>query len=251
MSNKLRVAALISGGGTTMDSLIDATKTGRLSYVEVVLVVASNDKAGGIAKALKRGLAPEDVIVRKRKDYATAEEYGEVLLAEFKQRGVDFFGQYGWMVYTPANVIAMYELMCTNQHPGPVRPGHPDFGGPGMFGARVHAARLQFVAATKRNYWTEAICQRVHPEADRGAVINYRRVSIEQYGGYAGCLRDDVQSLKAKLLPIEHEVQIEALDAFSRNQARLVSLSNDLVRPEEAEILAQAKANAIQTYPQG
>lgn len=55
-----------------------------------------------------------------------------------------------------------------NQHGGPLDPGRPDFGGRGMYGRRIHCARLYFVRATQRGFFTEATAQRVALQYDRG-----------------------------------------------------------------------------------
>src|SRR5437588_342377 len=79
-----------------------------------------------------------------------------------------------------------------NQHPGPLDPGRPDFGGKGMFGRRVHAARLLFVNQTGHDFWTEATSQRVAENFNEGPVLNRKQLNI---------LPDDtVETLAARLL---------------------------------------------------
>lgn len=241
--NKLRIAALISGGGTTMQSVIQACKTGRLAHAEVVCVVASKPEAGGIRKALAEGLTVSDVLVCRPKDYVLPEIFCDALLRELRARGVDLVAQLGWLPLTPAAVVEAYEGMIINQHPGPLRTDHRDFGGKGMYGRRVHAARINFVQVTKRNFWTEAVCHRVTAGFDLGAVINVRRVDILP--------GDDVPALQARVLPVEHEVQIEAIDEISQNRVEEIVFHDDLVRRGEERILQLAKDAAIREWPQG
>lgn len=137
--------------------------------------------------------------------------------------------------------------MMVNQHPGPLDPGHPDFGGPGMYGRRVHAARLYYVRETEEDrerHWTEATAQRVAPQYDEGAVVRRTVVPIQ--------LDDDPISLQQRVLPVEHRVQIETLEMFAENRVTMC------VRPERLirlvwmyRILNRAKRVAELLFPRG
>jgi len=241
--DKLRIAMLVSGGGTTMREILRAVESGLLSRVEPVLVIASKPDAGGIEKALAEGMLKENVLVLRPKAYSSPETFGEAILLECRKRGVDFIGQYGWLPKTPANVVEAYQGMMTNQHPGPLDPGRPDFGGPGMYGRRVHCARLYFVRRAERDFCTEATVQRVAPEFDKGAILG--RITIPINPG------DDVATLQEKVLPQEHRLQIETLLAFSEGRVRELIRSEPLVREGEHTILAEAKQVAGILFPRG
>jgi phosphoribosylglycinamide formyltransferase-1 len=241
--NKLRIAALISGGGTTMQRVIQVCDSEELAYAQIVCVVASKLEAGGIVKALDEGVPARDVLVRRPKDYSSPDQFGEALLAEFRMRGIDFVAQLGWLPLTPVILVEAYRNMMSNQHPGPLRPDHRDFGGKGMYGRRVHAARLAFVRATNRNFWTEAVCQRVATAFDQGSVIKMRRIEIKA--------DDNTSLLQERVLPVEHEVQIAALDDISQNRVTQHTYDDDLVRVGEELMLQQAKDAAIQAWPKG
>jgi phosphoribosylglycinamide formyltransferase-1 len=234
---------LISGGGTTMAAILTAIKDGRLKNVEPVLVIASKPEAGGIEKALALGIAKEDVIVVRTKDFSSREEFGKKIIEECKKRGVEFIGQYGWLCLTPENVIKEFEGMIVNQHPGPLDPGRPDFGGKGMFGRAVHAARLEFVKRTNRDYWTEAVSHRVTAEYDQGAVLNAVKVPIER--------DDSVEKLQDRVLRFEYDVQIKTLQDFADGNVKEITRDEPLVRPEEYGILEECKREAIEKYPKG
>lgn len=243
MNSKMRIAMLISGGGTTMREILRAIKSGLLSRVEVVLVIASKPDAGGIEKAIAEGMSPDDVIVLRPKDHPSQEVFGETILVECRKRGVDFIGQYGWLPKTPLNVIDAYDGRMTNQHPGPLDPGRPDFGGPGMYGRRVHCARLYFVRRIGRDFFTEATAQRVAPEFDRGVLLGYTRIPIEE--------GDDVMTLQQRVLPQEHLLQIETLLAFSEGRVKEIMRPEPLVRDGEYGILEEAKRIAMVLFPHG
>lgn len=247
MINALRLAMLISGGGTTMRAILDAHNSGRLPRVQPVLVIASRPDAGGIEKARAAGVAPADVVVIARQSFPKGssgrEQFGAAILAACRSRSVDLIGQYGWLPMTPANVIEAYPGRMVNQHPGPLDPGRPDFGGAGMYGRRVHCARLLFVRRVTRDFSTEATAQRVAPEFDRGPIIRRRVLAIRP--------QDDVLSLQERLLPKEHAVQIEALEDFAEDRVVEWYRAEPLVRSAEVRILTESKNFAQILFPNG
>jgi phosphoribosylglycinamide formyltransferase-1 len=240
----MKIALLISGGGTTAARIISECRPGgRLEGITPALLIASRASAGGLQKALELGMNPADVIVLSPKDFPTPGTFGSAIVSECEKRGVEFVGQYGWMVKTPANVIERYLGKMTNQHPGPLDIGRQDFGGAGMYGMRVHAARLYFVQETGHDYWTEATAQRVAVEFDHGAVLKSRQVPITE--------GDTPETIAARVLPFEHEVQIETLHDFLQGTVREVHREIPLIDPNEVMILEHCKQKAIEQYPKG
>jgi len=226
-----------------MSAVIKACRIGRLKGIEPVLVIASTPEASGIKKALELGMLEKDVLVIDPKDFKDRNDFGLAIIKACQERKVDFLGQYGWLCLTPSNVIQQYQGKMVNQHPGPLDIGRPDFGGKGMYGQRVHAARLLFVRRANRDFWTEATAQRVAVEFDRGAVLKAIQVPI---------LKDDtVESLQARVLPFEHEAQIQVLEDFANNDVKETVRDVPLVKPEEYQILEECKKEAIKMYPKG
>ncbi len=239
----MKIALFISGGGTTMEAILKATKDGTLVNVVPVLVIASKPDAGGITKALALGIADEDIVILEPKSFVTPELFGEAILSECKKRDIDFIGQYGWLAKTPDNVCTAYKGMIVNQHPGPLDNGRPDFGGSGMYGMRVHQARLEFVQKTGHDFWTEATTHRVTPIFDEGKIVKRKQVPIFQ--------NDTAETLQARVLPIEHEVQIEALRDFANSSVTEFVRESPLVKSSEETILKEVKENAKKLYPHG
>lgn len=164
--DKLRLALMISGGGTTAREIIRACKDGRLPRVDPVCVIASTELAGGIKKAQEEGIAPHDVIVLNPTNFNSPSLFAEAIIRSCRDRSVDLISQCGWIPKTPAEVIASFDGHMINQHPGPVDPGRPDFGGKGMFGRRVHCARLYFLRCAKKT---------ARRDVDRGNCTTSRR----------------------------------------------------------------------------
>lgn len=142
---KERLASLISGGGTTMQEIVKACQSGKIP-MDIACVISSNPTAGGIEKARRLGIPDKDIIIVDQNDFRGSdkkvdpESFGLKILKELRDRGVTIVTQNGWMPLTPPHVIDEYKNTIFNQHPGPL----PDFGGQGMYGRRVHAARLLY-----------------------------------------------------------------------------------------------------------
>lgn len=240
---KLKIALLISGGGTTMEAIIKACRTGILKDVEPTLVIASKPDIGGIQKALNLGIEEKNIVILNPKSFFNSEEFGEAIIFECKKRDVNFIGQYGWLVKTPENVCEAFKGMIVNQHPGPLDTGRSDFGGVGMYGMRVHQARLEFVRKTNHDFWTEATAHYVTTNFDEGKVIKRKQVPILP--------NDTAESLQTRVLPVEHQVQIEALQDFANGTVFEFQREIPLVLPEEKNILKECKELAIKMFPKG
>lgn len=241
---KERLATFIFGGGTTMQEIIRACQSGEVP-MDVACVVSSAATAGGIKKAQKLGIPDQDILVINPSDYLGSggkvdqEGFGLKILKEMRRRGVTVVTQNGWLPLTPQVVIEKYPETMFNQHPGSV----PEFGGKGMYGKRVHAARLLFTRLTRRDYWTEAIAQRVAKEFDQGAVVKYARIDIFP--------EDIVDDLQQRVLPVEYRVQIDLLKDVASGNIKEVTARETLVRPGEEQALFLAKRMARMLYPQG
>lgn len=237
---KLRLAMLISGSGTTMEAIIKACQSERLDGIEPALVIASKEEAGGLAKAEALGIPS---IVLKRKEHPDEESFGQVILHACHQKHIDLIGQYGWLVKTPRNVIQIYRNRIVNQHPGPLSPGQHDFGGPGMYGKRVHATRYLFASRTDNQWWTEATCHFVEDEYDTGQVIKRLTMDITR--------ADMPETIAERLLKLEWECQIQALEDIMYDRVQIQTRKKQLVQPSEFELLRDCKKEAIKLYPHG
>jgi phosphoribosylglycinamide formyltransferase-1 len=191
------------------------------------------------------GISSQDILIINPNDYRGEDNkvdqniFGQKIIDELKRREVTVVTQNGWLPLTPEIVIQEFEGNIFNQHPGPV----PEFGGKGMYGRRVHAARLIFARMVKRDYWTLATGQRVHKDFDLGKVVKSARVEILP--------TDTVDDLQQRVLPIEHQVQIDLLKDFVNNQLTEVLSRESLVLPGEEDQLAIAKKMAVILYPNG
>ncbi|MDO8599987.1 MAG: formyltransferase family protein [bacterium] len=239
--SKERLGSLISGGGTTMREIVLACRSG-LIPLDPACVISSDPKASGIEKAKKLGVRTAVVDpnnFRTQSGVVDQESFGLEIKKILLKHGVSVVTQNGWMPLTPEVVIDEYKSLMFNQHPGPV----PEFGGKGMYGRRVHAARLLFVRNTQnRDPWTLAIAQKVDKDFDKGKVVEEQRVDISP--------NDTVDDLQQRVLSAEYAVQIRLLQNFCSGNLRDLP-ERKLVLKGEEHILFEARRNARFLYPHG
>ncbi len=238
-----QLGILISGGGTTMQAIIQACQTQVIPDVRIGCIITSSETAGGLIKARNLDIDQQNLVVidpdnyREQTGLVDQQKFGEALLTNLQKRHITVVTQNGWLPLTPLNVINAYEDNIFNQHPGPV----PEFGGKGMYGIRVHAARLYFAREVDREWKTLAIAQRVHSKFDQGAVVKLKEVDINR--------SDTPESLQDRVLPVEHQVQIELLKDVVNGKVKVIKNEISFVKPGEEELLERCKRRAIKDYP--
>ena len=228
VGKNLRTALLISGSGTTAEAVIMACQSSELAGIEIVAVIASKSDAGGIEKAQNLGIPTHVVRV-------------DDLLVLLKKLRVQLVSQNGWLPLTPKEVVDEYEGMIVNQHPGPLDPGYADFGGKGMYGARVVAARLIYSQLVGGDFWTEATTHLVTEEFDRGLLLRTERLEFSP-----GARTEDIQQ---QLLLLEHKNVIETLKLFARGKAVGHGRKERLVEEKNLSFLDEAKRMAVKLFP--
>ena len=243
----LRLAMLISGGGTTMEQILLACDNGPLKgLVEPVLVIASNDNIGGIQRAIDAGFPAGNIKVIGRKGRTKA-NFAEQLISSFSVFRVDVVGQFGWTEYTPEDVIDwcnQRQYPIINQHPGAIDPGHPGFGGKGMVGPVVHEALIRYLHAVNpldSAWFAEVTCHFVTMKYDDGPIIFSARVPVR---------RDDTaETLQERALSVEWATQIAGLMKLALGNTNPVVRETRLIPPENISNLLKAKAEAKEAYP--
>ena len=163
----VRVAVLVSGGGTNLQAMINAKKAGKISSAELSLVVASNDKAYALTRAADAGI--KGVVVHKEKGEDIA-HYGERLLAVLKENAIDMVVLAGFLTILPENVIQAYDHRMINIHPSLI----PSFCGAGFYGLKVHEAAL-----AKGVKVTGATVHFVNEIPDGGDIIAQKAVDVQ------------------------------------------------------------------------
>ncbi len=246
-----KLAILFSGGASTACTVQNAVAEGILA-LDLVLAISSNPKASGIEKLRNLGVKVEVV---NPKDFTSPELFGQALLELLKANKVDIIAQLGWLAKTPSNVINAYPSRIINQHPGPLdHSSHNDFGGIGMHGLRVHAARLHFAKNTgAHNAYTEASSHYVTENYDEGKVVGRTRVEIPQELlkrdlSNPDAFRAATEELQQLVLPHEHALQIDVLRKLAAGELKILDRNDTLVSDQELKQLKASKEAAITAF---
>ena len=145
MLNKARIAVLVSGGGTNLQALLDAEKSGVLRSGEIVLVVSNKAGAYALTRAEKAGV---EALTLTRKDCGGQEGFEQALQEALDARGVELIILAGFLSILSADFTARWENRILNVHPSLI----PSFCGKGFYGLKVHEAALargvKFTGAT-------------------------------------------------------------------------------------------------------
>lgn len=249
------VAILISGGGTTAEATIKACQGGQLTGVNPI-VISSKSDAKGNQRVKSLGVEPH---ILDRKQFADREEFDERLLRLLEQLRTDVVSLQGWLLLISPAIIKKYQGKIMNQHPGPLDPGRPDFGGKSMSTPyRVNSARLAYVWATGSEPWTESDTQFVSEEFDMGDLIRTvkmpipaktKKVSIEELRKNPQELITTTHEVQKKFYPIEHKNVIATLQMFVDGDAKGFRRKHPLIPQSTLPILNEAKNLAIELFP--
>ncbi len=132
----LRVAVMVSGGGTNLQAIIDAVESGRITNTELVAVISNNEGVYALERAKKAGI--RDIVVSP-KNYDSREEFNKALIDTVDSLKVDLIVLAGFLVVIPPEMIDKYENRIINIHPSLI----PAFCGTGYYGLKVHEAALK------------------------------------------------------------------------------------------------------------
>ena len=131
----LNIAVFVSGGGTNLQSLLDAETRGEIKNGKISLVVASNKTAGALDRAKNAGVT--GVVVCK-KDHQTQGAFENALTDALTQNNIDLIVLAGYLTILSPKFTALYNRKIINVHPSLI----PSFCGEGFYGLKVHQAAL-------------------------------------------------------------------------------------------------------------
>ena len=131
----LRVAVLVSGGGTNLQAIIDGVQSQRITNTELVAVISNNEGAYALERAKKAGIRG---IVVSPKNFESRDLFNQELLKTVDDLHVDLIVLAGFLVVIPPEMINKYENKIINIHPSLI----PSFCGTGYYGLKVHEAAL-------------------------------------------------------------------------------------------------------------
>ena len=166
MSKKVRIAVLVSGGGTNLRALIDAQNSGIIKSGEIVLVISS--KAG--AYALRRAEAAGIATAVCEKGGRQQSLFEQDILSELKSADAELIILAGFMNILSADFVKHYPDRIINVHPSLI----PSFCGSGFYGLRVHKAALEYGVKV-----TGATVHYVDEGTDTGPILFQKAVEVQ------------------------------------------------------------------------
>ena len=164
----VRVAVMVSGGGTNLQALIDAQKRGEIIGGEIAAVIASKSGAYALERAKQAGI-PAYVIARR--DFADAREMTLAYVEKLKELKIDLVVLAGFMTIFTEELIKAYPNAIMNVHPALI----PSFCGKGFYGLKVHEAALEYGVKV-----TGATVHFVNEIPDGGKIIMQKAVEIQE-----------------------------------------------------------------------
>ena len=167
MSEKIRIAVLVSGGGTNLQALIDAQQAGEIPDGEIALVVSNKTGAYALERAAKAGIPA--VTVTKKASGGTQEGFEQALLAILKENSIDLIILAGFLAILSADFTRAYNDRIINVHPSLI----PSFCGKGFYGLKVHEAALEYGVKV-----TGATVHLVNEIPDGGKILLQKAVDI-------------------------------------------------------------------------
>lgn len=164
---KAKIAVLVSGGGTNLQAILDAQKSGIIKSGEVDLVVSNNSKAYALERAANAGV--ESIVVLK-KELGSQEAFEDAIIKALDERGIDLIILAGFMSILSKHFTDHYPKRIINVHPALI----PSFCGEGFYGLKVHEAAL-----AKGVKVSGATVHFVNEIPDGGEIIAQKAVYVE------------------------------------------------------------------------
>lgn len=164
----LKIAVLVSGGGTNLQAIMDAIDNGRITNAVIDVVISNNANAYALERAKTHGI---EAVCLSPKSYETRELFNDALTDAIVSRGIDLVVLAGYLVIIPPQLIAAYKNRIINIHPSLI----PSFCGTGFYGLKVHEEALRRGVKV-----TGATCHFVDEGTDTGPIILQKAVEIRQ-----------------------------------------------------------------------
>ncbi len=185
----LKIAVMVSGGGTNLQAIIDRVADGTITNTEIAVVISNNYGVKALERAKTAGIPGVCV---SPKDYSSRTEFNDALLATVQSYDVDLIVLAGFLVVIPEQMIDAYENRIINIHPSLI----PAFCGTGYYGLKVHEAALargvKVVGATVHF---------VDKGTDTGPIILQKAVEVQSGDTPEILQRRVMEQAEWKLLP--------------------------------------------------
>ena len=163
----LKVAVLVSGGGTNLQAILDAIDSGKITNTEIRVVISNNEGAYALERAKNYGT---EGLLLSPKSFETREEFNKVFLEKVDELKPDLIVLAGFLVVIPKQMIEKYRNRIINIHPSLI----PSFCGTGYYGLKVHEGALARGVKV-----TGATVHFVDEGTDTGPIILQKAVEVQ------------------------------------------------------------------------
>ncbi len=185
----LKLAVLVSGGGTNLQAIIDSIEKGTITNARIAVVISNNKNAYALERARKHQI---EGLCISPKDHEDREAFHQALLKALEERDIDLIVLAGYLVVIPEQMIRKYRNRIINIHPSLI----PSFCGTGYYGLKVHEAALARGVKV-----TGATVHFVDEGTDTGPIILQKPVLVEQGDTPEVLQRRVMEQAEWKLLP--------------------------------------------------
>lgn len=205
----LKLAVLVSGGGTNLQAIIDSIEEGRITNAEIAVVLSNNKNAYALERAAKMGI---DHICISPKDYDGRAAFNHALLESLAAYQVDLIVLAGFLVVIPKEMIAKYHNRIINIHPSLI----PAFCGTGYYGLKVHEGVLERGVKV-----TGATVHFVDEGTDTGPIILQKAVEVRQDDTPETLQRRVMEEAEWKIMPQAIDLIANGRVTVKDGQARI------------------------------
>ena len=194
---KTRIAVLVSGGGTNLQALVDAERSGAINAGEISLVLSNKADAYALERARTAGIKTETVL---RSECADATDFENRIIEILEENSIDLIVLAGFMSILSERFTSRYPERIINVHPSLI----PSFCGKGFYGLHVHEAALAYGVKV-----SGATVHFVNEIPDGGKIILQRAVEVKEGDTPEILQRRIMEEAEWKILP-------EAVELVSR-----------------------------------
>ena len=199
----LRIAVLVSGGGTNLQAIIDKIASGEIHNTEIAVVISNNRKAYALERAKNNNIPAECI---SPKSFEDRKKFHRALLAAVDSYNVDLIVLAGFLVAIPDILVKAYTNRIINIHPSLI----PSFCGKGHYGLHVHEAALGRGVKV-----TGATVHFVDDGTDTGPIILQKPVMIEQ--------DDTPETLQRRVMEqAEWVILPQAVDLIAQGKVKVI-----------------------------
>ena len=199
----LKMAVLVSGGGTNLQAIMDKIDDGSITNAEISVVISNNPNAYALERAKNHGIEARCI---SPKQYENRTQFNEALLAAIQSYQVDLVVLAGCLVVIPEIMVKAYPKRIINIHPALI----PSFCGTGYYGLKVHEAVLARGVKV-----TGATVHFVDEGTDTGPIILQKAVEVQE--------GDTPEVLQRRVMEqAEWEIMPQAIDMIANGRIQVV-----------------------------